>query len=140
MPSSNNGPNPQRRPAPQRGIDLSSAYAKLGSGKRTGGTTHYRDPDVLERHPIPRGGELRLEALRPYLGGEPIVRWVAEYVDGEGAHCTTESYLQIPHHGFDVLEQPDAARLIANDRRRVLAKIRRERLAARGQGLPGRAQ
>lgn len=125
----NNGRNPQRRPAPQRGIDLSSAYAKLG-GKRTGGTTHYRDPEVLKRVDIPRGGELRLEALRPYGAGDPIIRWVAEYIDGQGAHCTTESYLQIPHHGFDVLEQHDAAQLIEQDCRRILAKIRKERLPA----------
>lgn len=121
--------NPNRRPKAQRGIDLASAYSKLGSNQRTGGTTHYHDPDVLRTMSIPRGGTLRLEALRPALSaGPPIIRWVAEYVDGQGAHCTTESYLQIPHHGFDVLESREAEQMIEQDCRRILAKIRRERL------------
>lgn len=126
-----NGRNPRRRPALKRGIDQNT-YAKLGDSKRIGGTTYYLDPEVLRRVPIPRGGELRLEALRPsalHGGGPPIIRWVAEYIDGQGAHCTTESYLQIPHHGFDVLEQPEAAELIEQDCRRILAKIRKERIA-----------
>jgi hypothetical protein len=126
--SSSSAPNPHRRPPIGRGISQ-DVYARLASSNRTGGSTYYRDPDVLQRTPIPRGGTLRLEVLRPYGGGDPIIRHVAEYIDGTGAHCTTESYLQIPHHGFDVLEQPDAARAIENDARRMLAAIRRERKA-----------
>jgi hypothetical protein len=113
------------RPKPR----AAQPYGKLTSSARIGGTTHYKDPDVLRRVPIPNGGELRLEALSPYGGGEPIIRWVAEY-HAAGALCTTESYLQIPHHGYDILEQPAAARIIEDDCRRIIEKIKRERLTA----------
>jgi len=113
-------------------VPLKAAYAKLGGDSRTGGSTYYRDPEILRRESIPGGGTLRLEVLRPFGEGEPIVRWVAEYEAG-GSHNTTESYLQIPHHGYDALEQPDAARLIEEDCRRLIRAIRRERAQA-GRG------
>lgn len=117
-----------RRRAPLKpGIDLADAYGKLASSRRVGGTTHYHEPDVLRRVAVPGGGELRLEALRPLGGAEPIIRWVATYIDGAGAHCTTERYLQVPHHGFDVLEEPAAARQIEADCRQMIENIKRER-------------
>lgn len=122
-------PKPNRRPALGRGVDLAGAYAKLGSSKRAGGTSHYRDPDVLRTVAIPGGGELRLEALRAFGGDAPIIRWVATYMAG-GAHCTTERYLQVPHQGFDVLEEPDAAREIEGELRQMLENIKRERLTS----------
>lgn len=122
-------PKPNRRPAPKRGIDLAGAYAKLASDNRIGGTSVYRDPEILRTVAVPGGGELRLEALRPYGEGECIIRWVATYIAG-GAHCTTERYLQIPHHGFDVLENHQATQLIEADCRQMIANIKRERARA----------
>jgi hypothetical protein len=122
-------PNPNRRPNPNHGVDLGAAYAKLASGHRIGGTTHYREPEVLRTVQVPNGGKLELQALRPYDTSEPIIRWVATYVAG-GAHCTTERYLQIPHHGFDVLEGGAATRQIEADCRQMIENIERERLRA----------
>lgn len=131
-------------PRPRRKIPISveGAYAKLQSSQRAGGTTHYLKPEVLRRISVPGGGELQLEALRALDGSEPIIRWTAAYVVDHGdhkAHCTAERYLQVPHHGFDVLEQPDAAREIEAAAKAMIENIATERARTRAERARGGA-
>lgn len=106
--------------------DKAHAYQHL-HGKRTGGTTHYRDPEILRTIPIHAdargGGTIELQALRPYGGGEPIVRLVATFIDSEERHCTTERYLQVPHHGFDALTYDTASEEIERNIRQLIENI-----------------
>ena len=91
----------------------------------------YGEPEIMRTYRIPAGGEIRLEALSPKLGGPPIVRLVADF-KVDGAQHTIERYVQVPYAGFDLLG-PDAAEQIAADVRDFMDVIARRRQRA-GRG------
>lgn len=95
--------------------------------KPTGlGTAWYLQPELLKTIKVPGGGEIRVEACRSLVGGPPIVRNVAEFTAHEKAE-TIESYVQVPHTGFDQLHGPEAEQAIENDIRRLLRLIDQRR-------------
>lgn len=99
-----------------------------GSNPRVSAVAPYREPETLRTMPIPGGGQARLERLSPRLGGEAILRWIAEFKVGRSQH-TIERYVQSPWHGSEdvALEATEIAIQIDLEQLLERVAVRRKR-------------